>query len=288
MDARYTPIRTGVRYLARLLLLPCPAALAATRAAHGFERRSSPRGGAIVRVGVGHRAILAWPGRGQGRLKLTEHGEVMPRPTPTRGSPWRHLGVWPRQRFGFLVPPTPLPLRRPSRRRSDPPARGRPLRGYATTWSMTGLRHFFRLATDARSRRSGSAPRRPPAAGAEAAAASARSHAPIADLRAIPWVFACHIPIELPLVGLGRRSTRIRLHRRRRGSGPRPLTPVAFPDVASSTRRARPLPGDLGRPPVRGPVRRRRVATLATIETGTPHVAGWPLTGRDRSSNDQP
>ena len=188
------------------MLHQAQAALAEAAAARGVELTLfHGRGGAIGRGGgPTNRAILGQaPGSVDGRLKLTEQGEVIAAnyadPTIAR----RHL----EQMTGAVLLASDAGARRPSRARAGASARRSstswpPRRGRPTARSSTTIRPSPR--SSATSRRSASCPTSGSARGRRPAGAATRRPT-IDSLRAIPWTFAwSQARINLPgWYGLG-------------------------------------------------------------------------------------
>jgi phosphoenolpyruvate carboxylase len=195
---------------ANWLLHRAQAALAASAGRHGVELTIfHGRGGAIGRGGgPANRAILGLaPGSVDGRLKLTEQGEVVAANYADPGIALRHLEG--------LAAATLVASSRPNLEALEAAeAAGAPIldelaatsgAAYRTLVEAPGFVEFFRLATpidEIATLRLGS---RPAARGRSAGRPSAPVTASIADLRAIPWVFAwSQCRIELPgWFGLG-------------------------------------------------------------------------------------
>jgi phosphoenolpyruvate carboxylase len=197
---------------ANWLLHEAQAALAATARTHGVELTTfHGRGGAIGRGGgPANRAILGLAaGSVQGRLKLTEQGEVIAANYSVVGIARRHLDR--------LAAATLIASSEPHRLALEPfEEAGRPILAelaetsrlaYRALVERPGFVAFFRSATpidEIATLRLGSRPAARGRAGAGDRAARAASES-IADLRAIPWVFAwSQARIELPgWFGLG-------------------------------------------------------------------------------------
>ena len=258
-DARLLGLEQGVgARSAAWMLHRAQAALAATARARGVELTLfHGRGGAIGRGGgPTNRAILGQaPGSVDGRLKLTEQGEVIAAnyadPTIAR----RHL----EQMTGaILLASTPehdararARPRRPGRRSSTSWPR-RP--GPPTARSSTTTRASPR--SSATSRRSASCPTCGWGRGRRRAAGATRRPT-IDSLRAIPWTFAwSQARINLPgWFGLGARARGVpRRARRGRSRRDRPARArLAVPVEPPRQRRDEPGQGRHGRrPPVRG------------------------------------
>ncbi|HEX5825169.1 MAG TPA: phosphoenolpyruvate carboxylase [Candidatus Limnocylindrales bacterium] len=202
-------------YLAASWLLhTAQAALASTAREHGVELTLfHGRGGAIGRGGgPANRAILGLaPGAVEGRLKLTEQGEVIAANYAEPGIAMRHLeGL----AAATLVASSPAHAASLAAAESA----GRPILDELAATSVAvyrdlvdapGFVDFFRLATpidEIATLRLGSRPasRGRPSEAVAIPAASSPTRS-IADLRAIPWVFAwSQARIELPgWFGLG-------------------------------------------------------------------------------------
>ncbi len=198
------------------------AALAESAARHGIELTIfHGRGGAIGRGGgPANRAILGLAtGSVRGRLKLTEQGEVIAANYADPGIALRHLE-------GLAAATLVASSRAHGDAGASAEATGAPiLDDLATTSRATyralveapGFVEFFRLATpidEIASLRLGS---RPAARGRSGERPGPPPAASIADLRAIPWVFAwSQSRIELPgWFGLG---TALEAHAARHGS----------------------------------------------------------------------
>jgi phosphoenolpyruvate carboxylase len=208
---------------ANWLLHQAQAALAASAAAHGVELTTfHGRGGAIGRGGgPANRAILGLAaGSVGGRLKLTEQGEVIAANYAVPGIARRHLD---RLAAATIVASSAAhqaglaPLEAAGRRLLDELARTS-RSAYRALVDQPGFVRFFRAATpidEIATLRLGSRPAARGRAGAERTAALDES---IADLRAIPWVFAwSQARIELPgWFGLG---TALDTHAARHGEG---------------------------------------------------------------------
>jgi phosphoenolpyruvate carboxylase len=198
---------------ANWLLHQAQAALAETARAHGVELTLfHGRGGAIGRGGgPANRAILGLAsGALEGRLKLTEQGEVIAANYADPGIALRHL-----EGLAAATLVASSPAHAASLAAAE--ASGRPIldelastsrAAYRALVEDAGFVEFFRLATpidEIATLRLGSRPAsRGRHAGSTAAVASPTTRS-IADLRAIPWVFAwSQARIELPgWFGLG-------------------------------------------------------------------------------------
>jgi phosphoenolpyruvate carboxylase len=189
---------------ANWLLHQAQAALAATAAAHGVELTTfHGRGGAIGRGGgPANRAILGLAaGSVGGRLKLTEQGEVIAANYAVPGIARRHLD---RLAAATIVASSAAhraalaPLEAAGERLLDELAETS-RSAYRALVEQPGFVRFFRAATpidEIATLRLGS---RPAARGRPGAEPSAALDESIADLRAIPWVFAwSQARIELP------------------------------------------------------------------------------------------
>jgi phosphoenolpyruvate carboxylase len=193
---------------ANWLLHRAQAGLAETAKAHGVELTLfHGRGGAIGRGGgPANRAILGLAGGSlDSRLKLTEQGEVIAANYAEPGIALRHLE---RLAAATLVASSPRHVAMLAAAEST----GRPLldelsaasrAAYRALVEASGFVEFFHLATpidEIATLRLGSRP-----AARRRAAEAPESEPSIADLRAIPWVFAwSQARIELPgWFGLG-------------------------------------------------------------------------------------
>ena len=226
------------------------------------------RGGGIGRGGgPASRAVLGLaPGSLEGRLKLTEQGEIVAEHYADPGSR-SATSSDDRGRHHSPQPPPRVERRgRRGGRRADP----RRARGDVTR-RLPLARHRrprVRRVLPARhpDRRDRDAPARLPAGRPAARRWRSRGATPsssIADLRAIPWVFAwSQARIDLPgWFGLGRRVRRVRRGPWRVGRArARPaLSVVAVPREPPRQRRAVARPcRHRRRPPVRGARARRR------------------------------
>ncbi|HET7472512.1 MAG TPA: phosphoenolpyruvate carboxylase [Candidatus Limnocylindrales bacterium] len=198
---------------ANWLLHRAQAALAASARAHGVELTTfHGRGGAIGRGGgPANRAILGLAaGSVEGRLKLTEQGEVIAANYAVAGIARRHLDR--------LAAATLIASSSAHRSALEPfEEAGGPIldelaetsrRAYRALVDRPGFVAFFRAATpidEIATLRLGSRPAARGRAGAGADRAVRPAAESIADLRAIPWVFAwSQARIELPgWFGLG-------------------------------------------------------------------------------------
>jgi len=291
---------------ANWLLHQAQAALAATARAHGVELTLfHGRGGAIGRGGgPANRAILGLAaGALEGRLKLTEQGEVIAANYADMGIALRHL-----EGLAAATIVASSPVHASSLAAAE--AAGRPILDELAATSRAAYRglveepgfvDFFRLATpidEIATLRLGSRPASrgrhavDPAIAAPTPSPATRS---IAELRAIPWVFAwSQARIELPgWFGLGSAvdayasahgepglAALVRLYPRW------PFLASVLDNAELALARA-----DLGVG--------RQYASLAgaagaglwaTIETEYARTAAWlgRLTGRDRLLDDQP
>ena len=192
---------------ANWLLHRAQAALAATARRHGVELTIfHGRGGAIGRGGgPANRAILGLAaGSVEGRLKLTEQGEVIAANYADPGIALRHLeGL----AAATLVASSPLH----AAAQVAAEATGEPILDelaatsratYLALVEAPGFVDFFRLATpidEIATLRLGSRPAARGRSGGQSGRAPALTAASIADLRAIPWVFAwSQSRIDLP------------------------------------------------------------------------------------------
>jgi phosphoenolpyruvate carboxylase len=193
---------------ANWLLHQAQATLAATARAHGVELTLfHGRGGAIGRGGgPANRGILGLAaGALEGRLKLTEQGEVIAANYADRGIALRHL-----EGLAAATLVASSPAHAASLAAAE--TAGRPIleelastsrAAYRDLVEAPGFVDFFRLVTpidEIATLRLGS---RPAARGRQGDAQSRPAFSPvtrsIADLRAIPWVFAwSQARIELP------------------------------------------------------------------------------------------
>jgi phosphoenolpyruvate carboxylase len=289
---------------ANWLLHRAQAALAATARAHGVELTLfHGRGGAIGRGGgPANRAILGLAaGAVAGRLKLTEQGEVIAANYADPGIALRHL-----EGLAAATLVASSPAHAASLATAE--TAGRPildelaatsLAAYRDLVEAPGFVDFFRLATpidEIATLRLGSRPAARGRTGESASAVAAPSPTrSIADLRAIPWVFAwSQARIELPgWFGLG-----AALDAYSEALGEAGIAALArlyprWPFLASLLdnaelalaradlgvgRQYAALCGDAG------------AAPWATIETEYARTAAWlgRLTGRDRLLDDQP
>jgi phosphoenolpyruvate carboxylase len=209
---------------ANWLLHRAQAALAATARRHGVELTIfHGRGGAIGRGGgPANRAILGLAaGSVEGRLKLTEQGEVIAANYADPGIALRHLeGL----AAATLVASSALHAAAQAAAETT----GQPILDelaatsratYLALVEAPGFVDFFRLATpidEIATLRLGSRPAARGRAGGQAGRAPALTAASIADLRAIPWVFAwSQSRIDLPgWFGVG---SALEAHARRHG-----------------------------------------------------------------------
>jgi phosphoenolpyruvate carboxylase len=289
---------------ANWLLHQAQAALAATARAHGVDLTLfHGRGGAIGRGGgPANRAILGVAaGAVEGRLKLTEQGEVIAANYADPGIALRHLE-------GLAA--ATLVASSPAHAASLTAAEtvGRPILDEFAATSLAAYRdlvdgpgfvEFFRLATpidEIATLRLGSRPaargRASEAAAALAAPSPTRS---IADLRAIPWVFAwSQARIELPgWFGVGAAIDAYSAAHGEAGIAALARLYPRWPFLASLLDNAELAlaRADLG-------VGRQYAAlagqagagTWATIETEYARTSAWlgRLTGRDHLLDDQP
>jgi phosphoenolpyruvate carboxylase len=292
---------------ANWLLHQAQAALAATARAHGVELTLfHGRGGAIGRGGgPANRAVLGLAaGALEGRLKLTEQGEVIAANYADRGIALRHL-----QGLAAATLVASSPAHAASLAAAE--TTGRPIldelaatsrAAYRELVDAPGFVDFFRLVTpidEIATLRLGSRPasrgRHDAATAKDAPAAASSATRSIADLRAIPWVFAwSQARIELPgWFGLG---SAIEAYAAAHGDAgiaalarlyPRwPFLASILDNAELALARA-----DLG-------VGRQYAALAgdaganrwATIEAEYVRTAAWlgRLTGRDRLLDDQP
>ena len=192
---------------ANWLLHRAQAALAATARAHGIELTTfHGRGGAIGRGGgPANRAILGLAaGSLEGRLKLTEQGEVIAANYAVAGIARRHLDG--------LAAATLIASSDAHRATLEPlEAAGRPILdelaetsrdAYRSLVDRPGFVSFFRAATpidEIATLRLGSRPASRGRVAPRGERSAAGATGSIADLRAIPWVFAwSQARIELP------------------------------------------------------------------------------------------
>jgi len=288
---------------ANWLLHRAQAALAATARAHGIDLTLfHGRGGAIGRGGgPANRAILGLAaGAVEGRLKLTEQGEVIAANYADPGIALRHL-----EGLAAATLVASSPAHAASLTAAE--TAGGPILDELAVTSFAAYRDlvggpgfvdFFRLATpidEIATLRLGS---RPAARGRASEAASAPSPAPtrsIADLRAIPWVFAwSQARIELPgWFGVGAAIDAYAAKHGETGIAALARLYPRWPFLTSLLdnaelalaradlgvgRQYAALAGDSG------------TASWATIETEYARTAAWlgRLTGRDRLLDDQP
>jgi phosphoenolpyruvate carboxylase len=289
---------------ANWLLHQAQTALASTARAHGIDLTLfHGRGGAIGRGGgPANRAILGLAaGAVEGRLKLTEQGEVIAANYADPGIALRHLeGL----AAATLVASSPAHAASLTAAESA----GRPILDELAASSLAAYRdlvdgpgfvEFFRLATpidEIATLRLGSRPAARGRAGEAAAALAAPSHTrSIADLRAIPWVFAwSQARIELPgWFGLGAAIDAYSTTHGETGIAALARLYPRWPFLASLLDNAELAlaRADLG-------VGRQYAAlageagagTWATIETEYARTSAWlgRLTGRDHLLDDQP
>jgi phosphoenolpyruvate carboxylase len=289
---------------ANWLLHQAQAGLASTARAHGVDLTLfHGRGGAIGRGGgPANRAILGLAaGAVEGRLKLTEQGEVIAANYADPGIALRHLE-------GLAAATLVASSAAHAASLTAAETAGRPILDELAATSLAAYRdlvdgpgfvEFFRLATpidEIATLRLGSRPAARGRASETAAAVAVPSPTrSIADLRAIPWVFAwSQARIELPgWFGLGAAIDAYAAAHGETGIAALVRLYPRWPFLASLLdnaelalaradlgvgRQYAALAGDAG------------AGTWATIETEYARTSAWlgRLTGRDHLLDDQP